>query len=57
MRAASTHNFANARAARNLFDDAIAHQAGRVLDAAASPSRDQLMALTAADIQAAAASS
>jgi len=53
MRAAATDNFANARAVRNLFDDAIAHQAGRVLDAGPSPTREQLMALTAADLRAA----
>jgi SpoVK/Ycf46/Vps4 family AAA+-type ATPase len=56
MRAATTENFANARAVRNLFDDAIAHQAGRLLDAGPSPSRDQLMALTEKDIRAAAGS-
>jgi tetratricopeptide (TPR) repeat protein len=51
MRAAADENFANARAARNLFDDAIARQAGRVLDAGGKPTRDQLMALSAADLR------
>jgi tetratricopeptide (TPR) repeat protein len=47
--------FANARAARNLFDDVIGHQAERLLAAgAAAPDREQLMAITADDVRAAA---
>ncbi len=48
--------FANARAARNLFDDVIAHQAERLLAVGSTaPSREQLMAITAADVEAAVA--
>lgn len=47
--------FANARAARNLFDDVIGHQAERLMAAGPAPTREQLMAITAADIRAAAA--
>jgi tetratricopeptide (TPR) repeat protein len=46
--------FANARAARNLFDDVIGHQAARLLAVdGASPTREQLMAITADDVRAA----
>lgn len=46
--------FANARAARNLFDDVIGHQAERLLEVAgAKPTREQLMAITADDVRAA----
>jgi hypothetical protein len=47
--------FANARAARNLFDDVIGHQAERLMAAGPAPTREQLMAITAADVRAAAA--
>ncbi len=47
--------FANARAARNLFDDVIGHQAERLMAAgSAPPDRAQLMAITADDVRAAA---
>ncbi len=45
--------FGNARTARNLFDDVVAHQAERLLSAADKPDRAALIELTAADIQAA----
>jgi tetratricopeptide (TPR) repeat protein len=54
LHAARDRFFANARAARNLFDDVIGHQAERLLGAAAKPTRAELMAITAADVRAAA---
>ncbi|MCW3015977.1 MAG: ATPase central domain protein [Solirubrobacterales bacterium] len=55
MHAHRDRYFANARAARNLFDDVIGHQAARLLAVdGATPSREQLMAITAADVLAAA---
>jgi tetratricopeptide (TPR) repeat protein len=55
MYAARDRFFANARAARNLFDDVIGHQAARLLAVdRARPTRDELMAITAADVRAAA---
>ncbi|UTI64215.1 AAA family ATPase [Paraconexibacter antarcticus] len=49
--------FANARVARNLFDDVIGHQAERLMAGGpgAAPTREQLMAITAGDVRAAAA--
>jgi hypothetical protein len=43
--------FGNGRLARNLFEDAVARQAGRVV-AIGQPTDDQLVLLTAADIAA-----
>ena len=43
-------NFGNARDVRNLFERAVARQADRVA-ALASPGREELMALTAADLR------
>jgi SpoVK/Ycf46/Vps4 family AAA+-type ATPase len=45
--------FGNARTARNLFDDVVAHQAERLLAGAETPDRQALMELTQADVQAA----
>ncbi|MCW2957706.1 MAG: eccA1 [Solirubrobacterales bacterium] len=46
--------FANARAARNLFDDVIGHQAERLMASGGpAPSREQLIAITADDVRAA----
>lgn len=42
--------FANAREVRNLFDDAVAHQAERLLKAGPSPSREEMMLLSGEDI-------
>jgi hypothetical protein len=47
--------FGNARTARNLFDDVVAHQAERLLQGAGTPDRSMLMELTADDIRAASA--
>ena len=41
--------FGNGRLARNLFEDAVARQAGRVLEMT-DPTDEQLSTLTAADI-------
>lgn len=46
--------FGNARLARNLFEAAIAHQAGRIVTID-NPTNDELCALTAADVAEAAA--
>jgi hypothetical protein len=46
--------FGNARTARNLFDDVIAHQAERLLAGGGTPDRAALVALTLADVRAAA---
>ncbi|WP_354700249.1 hypothetical protein DSM112329_00515 [Paraconexibacter sp. AEG42_29] len=54
LHAARDRFFANARAARNLFDDVIGHQAERLLKTGAgAPTRAELMAITAADVRAA----
>ena len=55
LHAARDRYFGNARTARNLFDDVIAHQAERLLAGGGAPDRDALMALTLADVQAASA--
>jgi tetratricopeptide (TPR) repeat protein len=55
LHAARDRYFGNARTARNLFDDVVAHQAERLLAAGAAPDRDALMALTLADVRAASA--
>jgi hypothetical protein len=44
--------FGNARTARNLFDDVVAHQAERLLAGAETPDRQALMELTQADVRA-----
>ena len=44
--------FANARTMRNLFDDAIAHQAQRLAARGDDVTRDELMTLESADLQA-----
>jgi tetratricopeptide (TPR) repeat protein len=53
LHAARDRFFGNARTARNLFDDVVAHQAERLLASGAKPDRAALMELTAADVQAA----
>jgi len=45
--------FGNARAARNLFDDVVAHQAERLLADDVAPDREALVELAVADVQAA----
>ncbi len=55
LHAARDRYFGNARTARNLFDDVVAHQAERLLKRAAKPDRKALMALTVADVRAASA--
>jgi AAA+ superfamily predicted ATPase len=55
LHAARDRYFGNARTARNLFDDVVAHQAERLLKSATKPDRRALMELTAADVQAASA--
>ncbi|MEY2515302.1 MAG: stage sporulation protein [bacterium] len=55
LHAARDRYFGNARTARNLFDDVVAHQAERLLKSAAKPDRQALMELTTADVQAASA--
>ena len=55
LHAARDRYFGNARTARNLFDDVVAHQAQRLLGAGATPDRRSLMELTAPDVQAASA--
>ena len=55
LHAARDRYFGNARTARNLFDDVIAHQAERLLASGAAPDRDALMTLTLADVRAASA--
>ena len=50
LHAARDRSFANARAMRNLFDDAIAHQAQRL---GAGATRDELMTLEPEDLAAA----
>ena len=53
LHAARDRYFGNARTARNLFDDVVAHQAERLLALGAKPDRRALMQLTTADVQAA----
>lgn len=55
LHAARDRYFGNARTARNLFDDVVAHQAERLLALDGTPDRDALMALTLADVRAASA--
>jgi stage V sporulation protein K len=55
LHAARDRYFGNARTARNLFDDIIAHQAERLLALGGTPDREALMALTLADVKAASA--
>jgi len=55
LHAARDRYFGNARTARNLFDDVIAHQAERLLARGSAPDRDALMTLTLADVKAASA--
>ena len=55
LHAARDRYFGNARTARNLFDDVVAHQAERLLKSGAKPDRQALMQLTAADVRAASA--
>ncbi|HVF76959.1 MAG TPA: AAA family ATPase [Solirubrobacteraceae bacterium] len=55
LHAARDRYFGNARTARNLFDDVIAHQAERLLALGSPPDRDALMTLTLADVKAASA--
>jgi tetratricopeptide (TPR) repeat protein len=57
LHAARDRYFGNARTARNLFDDVVAHQAERLLGAGGTPDPDRaaLMELTLADVQAASA--
>jgi tetratricopeptide (TPR) repeat protein len=55
LHAARDRFFGNARTARNLFDDVVAHQAERLLTGSAKPDRQALMELTLADVQAASA--
>jgi hypothetical protein len=53
LHAARDRYFGNARTARNLFDDVVAHQAERLLASGTTPDRTALMELTQADVQAA----
>ncbi len=55
LHAARDRYFGNARTARNLFDDVVAHQAERLLKAGGKHDRTALMELTPADVQAASA--
>ena len=55
LHAARDRYFGNARTARNLFDDVVAHQAERLLKSSAKPDRAALMELTPADVKAASA--
>ena len=55
LHAARDRYFGNARTARNLFDDVVAHQAERLLAGGATPDRAALIALTPADVQGAGA--
>ena len=55
LHAARDRYFGNARTARNLFDDVIAHQAERLLALGSAPDRAALMRLTLADVRAASA--
>lgn len=51
LHAARDRYFGNARTARNLFDDVVAHQAERLLAGGGTPDRAALIALTLADVQ------
>jgi SpoVK/Ycf46/Vps4 family AAA+-type ATPase len=53
LHAARDRSFANARTMRNLFDDAIAHQAQRLAARGAAATRDELMTLEPDDLSAA----
>jgi tetratricopeptide (TPR) repeat protein len=55
LHAARDRYFGNARTARNLFDDVIAHQAERLLALGSAPDRAALMRLTLADVKSASA--
>jgi tetratricopeptide (TPR) repeat protein len=55
LHAARDRYFGNARTARNLFDDVVAHQAERLLASGDKPDRKALMELTAADVKQASA--
>ena len=55
LHAARDRYFGNARTARNLFDDVVAHQAERLLAGGGTPGRAALIALTLADVQGASA--
>lgn len=55
LHAARDRYFGNARTARNLFDDVIAHQAERLLGGGGTPDRTALMTLTLADVHGATA--
>ncbi|MCA1568920.1 MAG: AAA family ATPase [Chloroflexi bacterium] len=55
LHAARDRYFGNARTARNLFDDVVAHQAERLLAGGGTPDRAALIALTLADVQGASA--
>ena len=55
LHAARDRYFGNARTARNLFDDVVAHQAQRLLAGSGTPDRTALMTLTPADVQGASA--
>ena len=50
LHAARDATFANARTMRNLFDDAIAHQAQRLAARGAQVTRDELMTLEPSDL-------
>jgi tetratricopeptide (TPR) repeat protein len=56
LHAARDRYFGNARTARNLFDDVIAHQAERLLANGGVPEKAALVELTLADVRAASAS-
>ncbi|HTE62533.1 MAG TPA: AAA family ATPase [Solirubrobacteraceae bacterium] len=53
LHATRDRSFANARTMRNLFDDAIAHQAQRLVARGAEATRDELMTLEPDDLSAA----
>ena len=55
LHAARDRYFGNARTARNLFDDVVAHQAERLLAGGGTPDRAALVALTLADVRGASA--
>lgn len=55
LHAARDRYFGNARTARNLFDDVVAHQAERLLGAGSTPDHAALMELTAPDVRGASA--
>jgi stage V sporulation protein K len=55
LHAARDRYFGNARTARNLFDDVVAHQAERLLAAGGKPGREALMELALGDVRAASA--